>query len=125
DVARGRFVDDELGALGYEGSHMLAVLQDLGEPYALHEIHTASFENALLSGPLGLQVMEGQGSASISGASRTGVEIDLYTSMVGAVKYDYPPFGRSGGRTIPAEDGRSRHRVMSIEGRDPRGAMVT
>jgi len=120
DFGRGRFVDPEGGAIKYEGSHMLAVLQDLGKRFLIDEILNASSTNAVVATPNGPRVLEHQGGAALQCRTADGVEVLLHTSMIGEVRHPYPP--RFIERIPP--DSEVRYRVLAVHGRDSRDREV-
>jgi predicted dehydrogenase len=124
DFARGRFMDDDLGALGYEGSHMLAIVRHLGEQYLPGRFTHVSFEDAHLFSGGRRRVLRDQGAAWVRYVARGGVEVELSTSMSGNVRYACSPSGMQGARPIPEGD-ETRHRVLLVEGTDGRGQDVS
>jgi hypothetical protein len=123
DFARGRFLDEESGAIGYEGSHMLTVLELLGEdllPPPGHAVE-ARAEDAEVGAPGGRRLLRRQGAAEVRWTSATGVEVELYTSMVGATKHRFAPY--QVGDIRPGSG--ARYRVAAVEGHDRRGRPVS
>jgi predicted dehydrogenase len=118
DVASGRFVDEEFGALGYEGPHLLAIVQHLAHlPGFVVDI---AVEDAIIpTEACGSTLLAGQGGIDLTYVTPTGVEVNLYTSLVGRPKYLIPPLNQLG-MTIAYGDP-TRHRVLLITGRDIRG----
>jgi hypothetical protein len=116
DFERGRFMDQELRGLGYEGPHLVATVERLGEGFLPDRIGQATFEDAIIRRRGATQVLPGQGSATLQYVSRAGVEVELHTALNGAVKHVRPPYGSSGGRVIPCDDEKTRHRMMIVEG---------
>lgn len=124
DFARGRFMDCELAALGYEGSHMIAILLDLGKEYAPENIAHATFEDAIIAGRHGCEVLADQGSASVQYITPSGINVELYTSLTGGVKYRYWPFEGTAPYAITESDP-TRHRVLVVEGTNQQGLTYT
>jgi predicted dehydrogenase len=118
DVASGRFIDEEFGALGYEGPHLLAIVQHLAHlPGYVVDI---AVEDAIIptqSG--GSTLLAGQGGIDLTYVTPVGVEVNLYTSLVGRPKYVIPPLNQIG-MTIAYGD-TTRHRVLQVTGTDIRG----
>jgi hypothetical protein len=120
DVASGRFVDEEFGALGYEGPHLLAIVQHLGERHLPGDVVDLAVEDAIIPTEAGgSTLLAGQGGIDLTYMAPTGVEINLYTSLVGRPKYVLPPLDQIG-TTIPYGD-TTRHRVLQVTGTDIHG----
>src|SRR5262245_54068463 len=84
DVARGRFVDEEFGALGYEGPHLLAIVQHLGRQYLPGDVMGLVVEDAIIPAEAGgSTLLAGQGGIDLTYLTLTGVEVNLYTSLIG------------------------------------------
>jgi hypothetical protein len=116
DFASGRFTDEDLGALGYEGSHMLSIISEIGEQYLPGQIIEANFWDVLPRALSNVKRLRNQGTAYIHYKSKIGVEVELYTSMTGETKFKYPPFFQE---KISFHDTKSKYRLMAIQGRDP------
>lgn len=114
DFARGRFLDHEGGAIKYEGTHMLAVLEDLGERFLPVEIEEALSTHAVIPSPDGPCLLAHQGSAEYRCRTAERIEILLHSSMTGQVRHAYPPYSVG---PIPL-DSPVRHRVLAVHGRD-------
>ncbi|MFF3014550.1 Gfo/Idh/MocA family oxidoreductase [Streptomyces sp. NPDC057939] len=114
DRARGRFEDRALGALGYEGPHLLGVLDSLGQrlgtPMGPDGPVAASFRGTWDAD--GAPPQEG---AEIGYRSAAGCEVVLYTSLVGRPRLSAP-----GLRPI-AYGSDLRHRVIEVRATDRRG----
>jgi hypothetical protein len=120
DVASGRFVDEEFGALGYEGPHLLAIIQHLGQQYLPGDVVDLVVEDAIIPTAAGGSILlASQGGIDLTYLTPAGVEVNLYTSLVGRPKYVLPPLNQPG-MTIPYGDS-TRHRVLQVTGRDIRG----
>jgi hypothetical protein len=122
DFERGRFVDDEFGALGYEGPHMMTILQHLGDEHLPFGDVDVCYGDAHIETPYGTRLLECQGSTHVTYLAASGAHVDFYTSLTGVVKYAFPPFGAPG-RVIPREDRTTKYRVLAVEGTDPSGEM--
>jgi hypothetical protein len=117
DVASGRFVDEEFGALGYEGPHLLAIVQHFGQQYLPGDVVDLAVEDAIIPTRAGgSTLLAGQGGVDLTYLTTTGVEVNLYTSLVGRPKYVLPPLNQPG-MTIPYGDS-TRHRVLHVTGKD-------
>ncbi|HET9224780.1 MAG TPA: hypothetical protein VFO07_19865, partial [Roseiflexaceae bacterium] len=120
DVAGGRFVDEEFGALGYEGPHLLAIVQHLGQQYLPGDVMDLAIEDAIIPTEAGgSMLLAGQGGIDLTYVTPTGVEVNLYSSLVGHPKYVLPPLNPLG-MIIPYGDP-TRHRVLKVTGTDVRG----
>ncbi|OLP17969.1 hypothetical protein BST81_13035 [Leptolyngbya sp. 'hensonii'] len=123
DSIGGRFIDYDLGVLGYEGPHMLAIVAQLGEELQIDQIIDSRIIEP--STPLHCQgetCARNQGSAFVRCRSKTGVEVELYTCMAGIVQYRYPLFSIE---NIPIEDTLTRYRLVALTGTDPAGDEYT
>jgi hypothetical protein len=120
NVASGRFVDEEFGALGYEGSHLLAIVQHLGQQYLPGYMVEIAVEDAIIPTEAGRStLLAGQGGIDLTYLTPTGVEVNLYSSLVGRPKYVIPPLNQPG-MSIAYGD-TTRHRVLQVTGTDMRG----
>ncbi|OUL33330.1 oxidoreductase [Nostoc sp. T09] len=113
DFIKGRFIDNDLGALGYEGSHMVALVSALLAEDMPHNILETEFNDFVFQDSQ--QYLDNQGSAYIRYKSSSGVEIELYTSMMGKIKYNYPLFFTD---DIPHQDQESKYRMLALHGSD-------
>jgi predicted dehydrogenase len=109
DFQAGRY-RDPIGAFGYEGPHMITILQSLGPEYCPKDqtAITRRFKDIEIP-----EKLEKQGLADIS-YSVDGVSVQLFTSMKGDIVNRYQPYCPV--RNIPATDTQSRYRVVAIEG---------
>jgi predicted dehydrogenase len=120
DVAGGRFVDEEFGALGYEGPHLLAIVQHLGQQYLPGDVVDLVVEDAIIRTEAGGSILlAGQGGIDLTYVTPTGVQVNLYSSLVGRPKYLIPPLSQTG-MSITYGD-TTRHRVLKVTGTDIRG----
>jgi predicted dehydrogenase len=119
DFANGRFVDEEFGAIGYEGPHLLAIVQHLGEHYLPGHVVDILVEDALIPSATGeLTLLAEQGGIDLTYLTAAGIEVNLYTSLIGSLKYVLPlnqldtkiPYGAT-----------TRHRVLKVTGTDAYG----
>ncbi|MFE5724296.1 Gfo/Idh/MocA family oxidoreductase [Streptomyces erythrochromogenes] len=112
DRARGRFEDRALGALGYEGPHLLAVLDALGRQLGV-SLAPASPATCTFDGAWGPAGSPPQDGAEVSYRTPTGCEVVLHTSLVGRPRARSQP-------SIPYGS-RRRHRVLRAEATDREG----
>ncbi|MFE7181899.1 Gfo/Idh/MocA family oxidoreductase [Streptomyces erythrochromogenes] len=115
DRTRGRFQDRALGALGYEGPHLLAVLDAVGQQLGM-SLTPASTATCAFDGAWGPDGSPPQDGAEVSYRTATGCEVVLRTSLVGRPG----PRHRSSQPSIPYGS-RRRHRVLQVEATDPEG----
>ncbi len=113
DFSSGRFIDNELGVLGYEGSHMLALVSTILKEDTPRRILETQFSDFIWQDSS--QYLDNQGSAYIRYQLSSGVEIELYTSMMGKVKYNYPLFFID---NIPYQDQDTKYRIVALHGND-------
>jgi predicted dehydrogenase len=119
DFASGRFVDEEFGAIGYEGPHLLAIVQHLGEQYLPGHVVDIVVEDALIPSTTGtLTLLPDQGGIDLTYLTMGGTEVNLYTSLIGRLKYVLPV--HQIGATIPF-GAATRHRVLQVTGADTDG----
>ncbi|MFB7055312.1 Gfo/Idh/MocA family oxidoreductase [Streptomyces vinaceus] len=112
DRARGRFEDRALGALGYEGPHLLGVLDALGRRLGVRLL-PASPATCTFDGPWGSDGSPPQDGAEVAYRTATGCEVVLHTSLVGRPRRRAQP-------PIPYGS-RRRHRVLQVEATDREG----
>jgi predicted dehydrogenase len=115
DIRQGRFVDEELGILGYEGSHMLAALQQLGDEFLPEEVDSVVWSGMTLEQDGKTRLLPRQGSVDIRYRACHGVEVQMFSSMTGDVRRPVLCFRPGRGR---------RYRVLDVEGVDPSGDRV-
>lgn len=138
DFLSGRYVDKQLGAIGYEGSHLLAIIKEFGPDYSFSEFLQSSIDSMIFSRSdrvlsqghvlellrcKGNIALHNQGSAHLQYLARNGCVVDLYTSMSGRIGFPFPPYA-SLQQTIPLEDSHSRYRMLSVEGTNADGAHI-
>ncbi len=132
DYLKGRFIDHTLGALGYEGSHLLALVGEFGEDYANGEILETDIDSIALT-PEGAEMntypraceasahksvsLSHQGGAFMKYIATNGCIVELYTSMSGIIGYPCPPFAYPE-QHIPQQDESTRYRILRIDGVD-------
>ncbi|WP_176722233.1 Gfo/Idh/MocA family oxidoreductase [Candidatus Thiosymbion oneisti] len=114
DIRKGRFLDLELFAFGYEGSHMIINVLELGEEYFPGEIKSIDYDDMYVDMPNGKTCLPKQGMVEKRYIAKSGAEVILYTSMIGDIKYYYPgpfPFFDK----IVTEDNSMRYRILAVE----------
>lgn len=134
DFQKGRFIDLRLGALGYEGSHLLAIIGELGDDYGFQELIDLDIDTGekplgcidfstnaeawatINSGNYGLN----QGGAFIRYKAKNGCVVDLYTSMSGNIGYPCPPYALPG-EAISSNETLIRYRILRVDGVDDSG----
>lgn len=134
DFQKGRFIDLRLGALGYEGSHLLAVVGELGDDYGFQElidldIDTGEQPMERIDSNTNTQALEttnsgsyglNQGGAFIRYKAKNDCVVDLYTSMAGNIGYPCPPYALPG-ETISNNETLIRYRILRVDGVDDSG----
>ena len=110
DIRKGRFLDMELFAFGYEGSHMIINVLELGEEYFPFEIKDINYSDMYVN----MLRLPKQSMMEKRYIAKSGTEVILYTSMEGNIKYYYPgPF--SFFDKIATEDDSTRYRILAVE----------
>lgn len=135
DFLQGRFLDAELGALGYEGSHLLAIIGEFGDGYEIDKLIESDIDNIHLSinkstqrinqenenqYPKMIKSISHQGGAFIRYRAINGCIVDLYTSMAGIIGFPCPPIA-SPGEKIPHDDLDTRYRILRVDAEDKEG----
>lgn len=114
DITKGRFLDWESFAFGYEGSHMITNILGLGEEYLPSEIKNTNYGDMYINLPNGETCLPKQGMVEKRYISKSGAEVILYTSMAGDIKYYYPgPFSFL--EKVEVEDESTRYRILAVE----------
>ena len=135
DYQKGRYLDSKLGALGYEGSHLLAIVGEFGSEYEIEELLDTDIDSIELStegcapksGELpkvadqqGRQLLSHQGGAFMKYRARNGCTVDLYTSMSGLIGFPCPPHAYPGQKILHS-DVHTRYRILRVDGVDSNG----
>lgn len=136
DYFSGRYMDHNLGALGYEGSHLLAIVGTFGGGYELESLIDSDIDTLHLSAdgtgshPLhktqeqsgtSTLALLNQGGAFMQYRAKNGCIVDIYTSMSGIIGFPCPPFATPG-QVIPQADSETRYRIVRVDGVDEAGA---
>jgi len=120
DVRAGRFQDLSLGALGYEGPHLLAVLAEFGTAAGIDTWPASAARVDFHDGP-GVEGGPPQSGIEVRYAvAAPGLEVVLSTSVAGRVSHPLGPHAPHPPR-LPADDMTTRHRVLGVLGTDARG----
>ena len=124
DFLSGRFIDSQLGALGYECSHLLALVQEMGAGYALEallESDIDSIENITkhLDNTDSLPMIN-QNGAFMQYRAKNGCTVDLYSSMTGTLGFACLPYAQPGEKIKP-DDVQTRYRILRVDGVDASG----
>jgi nucleotide sugar dehydrogenase len=117
DFLEGRFVDEYLGSFGYEGTHLLTVVEAMGRDDLDGEPGDVTMTDLTL--PDGTTLAR-QGTASVTLPGSQDCPVRLYTSVDGAIGHPHRPYAPSG-RQIPADDIATRYRVLCAQGADADG----
>ncbi len=135
DYLDGRFLDKSLGALGYEGSHLLALVGEFGEGFIdgetldidIDSIHLnadqgpAPSAEKIVKSRTGKSIsLSHQGGAFLQYRATNGCLVDLYTSLSGIIGFPCPPYAYPGQR-LAQEDTATRYRILRVDGIDPMG----
>lgn len=114
DIAKGRFLDEEHFAFGYEGSHLIANVLTLGKDYAPTISCGVTYQGMYVSYPTYKKYLPKQGSVKKCYLSNNDTEVTLYTSMEGKIGFLFPhsPYNNN---NIPAEDYYTRYRVLAVK----------
>lgn len=135
DYLNGRYLDRRLGALGYEGSHLLAIVGEFGLGYEIDEVVDTDIDSIeisleepdLKSGDFlqtadqpHKQLLSHQGGAFMKYRAKNGCVVELYTSMSGLIGFPCPPHAYPGQRILQS-DVHSRYRILRIDGYDNAG----
>lgn len=136
DYLSGRYIDHHIGALGYEGSHLLAIVGGFGEGYEIEELIESDIDSIHFSAdetgdglfemrdrfaPRAENSLSNQGGAFMHYRARNGCLVDLYTSMSGLIGFPCPPIAYPG-QIIPHTDAQTRYRLLRVDGVDDAGA---
>ena len=130
DFLANRFQDLILGALGFEGAHLLAIANNLGHPVNFSDVRDVDIDsiycdahhvgdlnvNNLIHDPVtGNMSLSHQGGACIQYVSEAGCLVDLYSSMSGIIGFPCPPFAPTIER-IAFNDSHVKYRHVRIDG---------
>jgi len=110
DVEKGRFVDKELGAFGYEGPHMLTCVNGSGGDKKIKHIWNSALRPMVLSNG---NVVEDQGEALLDYRANDGSSVHFFTSMIGNTDVRLPSHDRMPEYNIKNPD--ERYRIMLVE----------
>lgn len=119
DMLEGRFIDNDLGVIGYEGSHMLAIILEMGEEYWPEPdkiVEAETTEGSFFTKVHKKNDLMTPGRAHIKWKSKSGIDVIMYTSMAGQVQYQYEPFSPLNSISISQRE--RRHRIVAIHGND-------
>lgn len=135
DYILGRYQDDKIGALGYEGSHLLAIVGEFGPGYEIGELLDTDIDSIELSmaeitldsdavlakcEEQNKQFLSHQGGAFMRYRAQNGCLVDLYTSMSGLIGFPCPPHAYPG-QQISQSDVHARYRILRADGCDHAG----
>jgi|GEM_PF-1196266 len=135
DNLNGRYLDTQLGALGYEGTHLLAIVGEFGSGYQFDKLLDSDIDNIQLDvananqgdndqpsivGRRYKRSLSHQGGAFMQYKAHNGCIVDLYTSMSGIIGFPCPPHAYPEQR-IPQSDTHTRYRIVRVDGVDAEG----
>lgn len=112
DVVKGRFLDKELGAFGYEGPHMLTCVNGSGGDKRMKQINNSVLKPMILSDG---KIIEEQGEAILNYRANDGSFVHFFTSMIGNTDVRLPDSDKLPKYNIKNLD--ERYRVMLVEER--------
>ena len=114
DFINGRFLDNNLGAFGYEGSHIITNVMALGKQYLPREIGNVFYKDMYIDVNGTKQHLPKQAMVEKQYRAVNGAEVVLYTSMEGQIKHLYPGYSQQHLYQAP-EDPHTRYRVLAVE----------
>ena len=124
DFLAGRYIDARLGALGYEGSHLFAIIGEFGAGYEQEHLIDSDVDNIdICTDALDREKnvnLTHQGGAFMRYQSKNGCLIDLYSSMAGRIGYPCPPYAINN-QIIALDDTQTRYRILRADGLDSFG----
>lgn len=120
DFALGRFRDDSIAVLGYEGAHLIAVVGSLGREYLRADLIDIDLDDVISTD--GAVQLAKEGGAYIRYRVGVSCEVELYTSMTGEVGYPCPPYGHTLS-VISQADTATRYRLLRVDGRTAEGVL--
>jgi len=118
DFKKGRYIAKTV--FGYEGTHMITILQNLGKDFAPKKDTKIEKKYEDIEIP---ERLEKQGLVDIS-YQVNGVSVNLFTSMSGVIKHRFKPHCPNV-KSIDANDVKTRYRVAAIEGSDKKHKTFT
>lgn len=110
EVEKGRFLDKELFAFGYEGTHMLTCVNALNGDKRIESILRAELRPMRLSNGYSL---ENQGESLLNYISNDGSIVNFYTSMIGKAFIELPVSDKLPRYNIANPE--ERYRVMLLD----------
>jgi hypothetical protein len=110
DILEGRFIDKELGVLGYEAPHMITCASGIIDNSFPNRLVSSRIEDMKL--PDG-RILEKQGLAELKYSANNGLKVYLYTSMDGRIGIPITEFNPPS--YIFTDDRLTRYRVMKIK----------
>lgn len=101
NMSQGRFIDEELGILGYEGSHMIDIVFQLSKCSNIKKIISKETDNL---------------NYYLKFTLENNISVNFYTSIVGKIKYNFPFIQKH--KDILIDEYEQKYRVVSVEGKD-------
>ena len=116
DFIKGRYIDKELGALGYEGTHMISCVSNLSSAKKPKEIIYSHIYD--LKVPEAFYYSDGkyQGGAELEYLTEDGSLVEVFTFMDGYVKHPIDVLNI--GNEIGFENPNIRYRIIEIKEKD-------
>ena len=109
DNKQGRFIDHELGVIGYEGSHMVEIASQISKEELNQAMITSKY-------------YECENTLEIKAKLKSKIKLCLYTSISGQIKYKYPVFTRD---DILIDNQESKYRLVAVDGNDAHNNQYT
>lgn len=124
DFLAGRFIDLRLGALGYEGSHLLALVGEFGEGYEMSQLLDSDVDSITISrpdtSPQEKVQLANQGGAYMKYKAKNGCIVEMYSCMAGRIGFPCPPYAFPD-QVIEHDDVKTRYRIMRVDGFNEEG----
>lgn len=116
DFIKGRYIDKELGALGYEGTHMISCVSNLSSAKKPKEIISSHIYD--LKVPEAFYYSDGkyQGGAELEYLTEDGSLVEVFTFMDGYVKHPIDVLNT--GNEIGFKNPNIRYRIIEIKEKD-------
>ena len=113
DFKCGRFSDENLFALGYEGTHLLTNVLEISESYIPAEIMSVKYKDMVLENEGVKLVKKNQGEAKVEYFTKNRTKIVLYTSLTGDIGNYYSMCFKN--RQVLKKNHDVRYRILAIE----------
>lgn len=126
DFLAGRFIDTRLGALGYEGSHLLALVGEFGQEYEISKLLNSDVDSININrpetSPQEAVYLLNQGGAYMKYEAKNGCLVEMYSSMAGRIGFPCPPYAQPA-EVIEHGDATTRYRILRVDGVNEEGTV--